>query len=844
MRVAVFFGAKYFVMLKMSGKKSDNSSVKLGKFGEKPIAEILCFALVNKKHIKMRFKLSTRLMLLIVMLQLLMLCFLVWNNNRVMTASHVQMFEDLAQAESHALARALIPGLINKDTGLLQDAVAEFGEAGKLIYAVVRGQKGQLLAEVRMPPVDEHAAGDNKFAGSGEVFTVDQPLNFEGKLLGNLHVGYSPSTVKRLSQATRANNIAVVWIGVLFVLPITFVFAFYFMKNLRQLEVGEKMLSEDNLDFRFKSDGNGKVGELASAFNHLAQRLSETKLALVKEHDAFERETRFLKALLDGIDAVVMEAKPPGYQFTFVSREAQNLMGYPVSDWLKPGFWQNHVFADDKEWLEETIAVHTKKKESFTVDFRMTHREGHDLWVRAINSVELDEENNPILRGLILDITEQKTAEDRIVYLAEHDSLTGLINRRRFQKELERVLSYSQRYQQQGALLFVDLDQFKYVNDTYGHQYGDEYLLDVSRRLSQVLRRSDILGRLGGDEFGVVIPKCSFEEAHTVGVALLGALAQENLEHGGKVVPASASIGVALFPSQSAVPSDLLAKADAAMYTAKRKGRGQVHVFSEDDIELWNMQAKIHWEERIRWALQGDRFKLYYQPVVDVSSGLITHYEVLLRMHSEDGEMIAPGAFMDTAERFGLIREIDRWVVDTAIRIQAESIQHHKPVSLAINLSGKHFGNEAMLKYIQEAIATYGADPESLMFEVTETEAVENLSKARGFIDALRGIGCKFALDDFGIGFSSFHYLRNLPVDYIKIDGSFVRNLHVDRDDRLFVKAIVDLAKGLNIFCIAEFVENSHVVDVLVGLGVQLGQGYYIAKPSAKFVDGQIIDIT
>lgn len=641
-----------------------------------------------------------------------------------------------------------------------------------------------------------------------------------------------------------AKNISLSNSVVIFISLIATAFIAYFLTgNLRKLEKGANALSENESVYLVNPSVEIEDDSLVGTFKHLAQDLSETKTALKKEHDALERETRFMKALLDGIDAVVMEARLPGYQFTFVSREAQNLLGYAVSDWLKPNFWLKHIAEDDLAWLEEAVTAHTEKGESFTVDFRMTHRQGHSVWVRAINSVELDEDKQPIIRGLILDITEQKTAEDRIIYLAEHDGLTGLINRRRFQKKLEDSIAYAQRYQQQGALLFVDLDQFKYVNDTYGHQYGDEYLLDASRRLSQVLRRTDILGRLGGDEFGVVIPKCSYEEANTVGMALLGALAQGNLEQGGKVIPASASIGVALFPSQSAISSDLLAKADAAMYTAKRKGRGQVHIFSEDDNELWGMQVKIHWEEQIRWALSEDRFVLFYQPVVELNTGLITHYEALLRMRGEDGEMIAPGAFMETAERFGLIREIDCWVVDHAIKTQADSIKSHMPVSLAINLSGRHFGNVNMLEFIKEAIHTYGADPKSLMFEVTETEAVENLSKAREFIDALRKIGCKFALDDFGIGFSSFHYLRNLPVDYIKIDGSFVRSLHVDPDDRLFVKAIVDLAKGLKIPCIAEFVEHEHVVDVLCDLGVNLGQGYHLAKPNAEFVDAQLIKL-
>ena len=791
----------------------------------------------------MRIRLSTRLILLVVLLQFLMLFLLSWNSSKMMSGIRADMFEGMQQRESHLLSKLLVPSLITSDIAAVQETLNQFAESNRLQYAQVNDQQGRTLAEVGSPPLLKVADTNYQSAMSDEIFDIELPISTENELFGKLYIGYPITKINAISEKKRFQSIIFILFGAGIILSATLAVAFYFTRSLRQLEVGAKELSEDHLDFRLSDGKKGESGELVATFNHLAQHLSETKDALTKEHDALERETRFMQALLDGIDAVVMEAHPPGYRFSFVSREAQNLIGHPVSDWLKPGFWESHVHEDDREWMEETIAAHTQRGESFTVDFRMIHRKGTEVWVRAINSVEVDEHENPIMRGLILDITEQKTAEDRIVYLAEHDSLTGLINRRRFQKELERAVSYSERYKQQGAVLFIDLDQFKYVNDTYGHQYGDEYLLDVSRRLSQVLRRTDILGRLGGDEFGVVIPKCSYEEAHTVGMALLGGLAQQHLEHGGKVVPVSASIGIALFPSQSAVASDLLAKADAAMYTAKRNGRSQVHVFSEDDIELGNMQAKIHWEERIRWALKDNRFELYYQPVAHVSTGLVTHYEVLLRMRAEDGEMIAPGAFIETAERFGLIREIDRWVVDEAIKTQAETIKNHKPMSLAINLSGRHFGNAGMLEYIQQAIEKYGADPQSLMFEVTETEAVENLSKARNFIDALREIGCKFALDDFGIGFSSFHYLRNLPVDYIKIDGSFVRSLHVDEDDRLFVKAIVDLAKGLKISCIAEFVENSHIIDILLELGVDLGQGFVIAKPSPRFLDTHIVDM-
>jgi len=791
----------------------------------------------------MRLKLSTRIISLVVVLQAVMMFLLIWNSTRLMDKGHAEIFQDAVWSAGHLLANALAPGLAYDDPATLQDVFALAQRNPNIVFADVHNRNGIVMAgfgETR----DSSAHDDSYQAALADgVYDVALDVSLAGQSLGTLHMGYSVLDAARLNEETRFQNTIIALMGLGLTLAATVLLVMFMTRNLRKLEAGAEALARDQLDHRIEIDSRDEIGDLAKSFNHLAQHLDETQTALQGKHLALERETRFLQTLLNGIDAVVMEAKAPGCQFTYVSREAENLLGLPTEKWLQPDFWSQHVYPEDRGWLQETVSRHISKGEAFKVDFRMTHRLGHTLWVRAINNVELGGDGKPTIRGLLLDITEHKTAEDRILFLAEHDPLTGLINRRRFQKELERSIAYSQRYEQEGAVLFVDLDQFKYVNDTYGHHYGDEYLLDISRRLSKVLRRTDVLGRLGGDEFGIIIPKTTLTEAYTVGMSILGALAQENQDIVGRSVPASASIGVVLFPCQGAAPSDLLAKADAAMYTAKHRGRSQVHVYSEDDDELWNMQAKIHWEERIRWALSEDRFRLYYQPVVDLRSGLITHYEVLLRMLGEDGELITPAAFIETAERFGLIREIDKWVVQTAIRRQGQSVAEAKPVSLAINLSGRHFGSQDMLTLVKETIDKYQADPGSLMFEVTETEAVENLHKAREFINALRRLGCRFALDDFGIGFSSFQYLRNLPVDYVKIDGSFVRNLHVDADDRIFVKAIAELAHGLGIPCIAEFVENGHIVTVLKELGVHLGQGYHLARPGPELLDQPILEM-
>jgi diguanylate cyclase (GGDEF)-like protein/PAS domain S-box-containing protein len=762
-----------------------------------------------------------------------------WNSVRLIHSSHADLLQESIDAETKLLANSLAPGLAANDRAIVEDVLALLVENKHYAYVAVFNIHNEVMASMgqyrdSLPDASYSEAVEDK------VYDVVSDIELANQNLGRVKIGFSLDNVSHIVADTKQQNTAIGVLGLMLSILVTVVLSLFMTRNLRRLEEGANALQRGELDYRINIQSGDEIGDVADSFDQLAEHLSKTQSQLEEKHSELKRETRYLQTLLNGIDAVIVEAKVPGYQFSYVSQEAENLLGYSVSQWLKPNFWRDHIYPEDRAWMEKALDENIRDDRSFTVDFRMVHELGHALWVRAINNVEINDSGEPVIRGLILDIMEQKTAEDRIVYLAEHDSLTGLINRRRFQEELERSIAYTQRYKQQGALLFIDLDQFKYINDTYGHQYGDEYLLDVSHRLAKVLRKTDILGRLGGDEFGVIIPSVTEEETETVANALLGTLSQEMVECDNKLIHISASIGVAFFPTQGYIASDLLAKADAAMYTAKNKGRSQFHIFSEDDDELWNMQAKIHWEERIRWALDKDRLILHFQPVANLNTKAIAHYEVLLRMRGREGELITPSAFIETAERFGLIYDIDRWVLSNAIKEQARRRDAGEVVTLAVNVSGRHFGSSEIMLWVKESIDKYNADPKNIIFEVTETAAVENMSQAREFIDSLRSLGCRFALDDFGIGFSSFHYLRNLPVDYVKIDGSFVRNLHLDAEDRIFVKAMVDLARGLGITCIAEFVENGDIVNVLKELGVELGQGYHIARPRKNTIpDGR-----
>ncbi len=789
----------------------------------------------------MRLRLSTRLIAGAVLIEAALLSVLVWNSVRLINSSHAALLEQSTRQQTLLLANSLAAGLAFDDRATLQDALSLVKDKPNLVYAAVYSRDGRLLASVGVPPApSEHRPIDSSYndALSDGVFDLRRVITVGGQRLGELRVGYSISEVENLTRTTRLQNTTIAALGLLVTVVATVVLGLVLTRNLRRLEAGAQALRRGELGHRIEIGSQDEIGDVADAFNQLAEHLQNTETALQQEHNALEREKRHLDTLLNGINAVVWEGNPATGTFTYVSREVEALSGYSTEEWLKPGFCHRHIHPDDLEWVMEQYRHRSLHQGPLNLDYRIFARDGRCIWVRDITTYDQDADGSTVIRGLIMDVTDEKAAEERILYLAEHDALTGLINRRRFQEDLEQHIAYAERYGHQGALLFIDLDQFKYINDSFGHQEGDRFLNQVAARLGSSLRDTDLLGRLGGDEFGVLLPKASQDEAVQVAGGLINALSEKEVElFPGNRTHISASVGIALFPRYGNTAGELLARADTAMYAAKEQGRNRYHVFSEEDRNMARVFAKIHWEERIRRALANGGFVLHYQPVVELATGRIVHHEALLRMRSGDGGLIGPGAFLDIAERFGLIREIDHWVLQTAIRKQGESIRKGKPVQVAVNISGRHFGHTDVLKVVQKAIEEFDADPRSIIFEVTETAAVENLAEARVFIESLQGLGCRFALDDFGIGFSSFHYLKNLPVDFIKIDGSFVRNMHKDPADAIFVKSITELAHGLGIVTIAEFVEHAEVMQELRKLGVDMGQGYYLGKPTETMME-------
>jgi diguanylate cyclase (GGDEF)-like protein/PAS domain S-box-containing protein len=461
------------------------------------------------------------------------------------------------------------------------------------------------------------------------------------------------------------------------------------------------------------------------------------------------------------------------------------------------------------------------------IELRAERKDGTEFPVDVTFS-RLATEDGVVVTSIIRDVTERKTFEAQLKQLADHDALTGMFNRRRFEEELTEYVDHAARYKEEGAVLLLDLDRFKDVNDTYGHKAGDIVIREAGRILAERIRKSDVVARLGGDEFAVLLKKAGREEAAAVARAVVEALRATQVRLETKDVTVTTSIGIATFGDDEPVVEELMVCADLAMYVAKDGGGNRYEFASGGSEQLAGMQARLSAIDEIRRALDDeDRFVLYCQPIYDLRNERVSQYELLIRLRGDDGELVPPAAFIPTAERFGLIQEIDRLVIRRAI----ELLQVHRGLRLEVNLSGRSIVDPDLPDFIERRIAEAGIDPSGLVFEITETAAIANMQEARAFADRLTALGCRFALDDFGAGFSSFYYLKYLPLDYLKIDGDFVRGLTTSSVDQAVVKSMVDIARALGLATIAEFVEAAETAQLLQAKGVDYSQGYYHGVP-------------
>ncbi len=600
-----------------------------------------------------------------------------------------------------------------------------------------------------------------------------------------------------------------------------------------------------------------QAGAVECMFKNEAEELFLARLSAMRRfievQNSIEQQRERLQAILESVGEGVYGVDNDG-KLTFVNHATLKVLGADDDgDLIGRSAYESLHYNDDEgrhdDQLRETYGKDARLR---CWETRFKHHSGKPIPVECtVHPLRLNGKQD----GSVIafrDISNQKMLEEKLRWQATHDHLTDLYNRRFFETRLEQEIRDAQRTSIRSALVYIDLDRFKYVNDTAGHDTGDRILLEISLVLSKVLRRSDVMARIGGDEFAILLKNVDAPLAVKLANEYRSALNNISVKGGQQTYHVHASFGVAMMDEENMTAGDLMANADIACHIAKRMGRNQSHLYDQTNDERNAMGTELGWSSRIRAALDHDDFELHYQPIISMADinlnnlpaqdGAIWqshlndsdggfHCEVLVRMRGDDGELYYPAAFMPTAERFNLMVELDMWVLENALKDVVASGNPKGRVTLSVNLSGHSLDDDDAQANIIRLLQNYNVPPSAIVFEITETSAIANLEQAKRFIRDLCAIGCRFSLDDFGSGFCSFAQLKNLPTNLVKIDGQFVKNMARGATDRAIVTAMNDVAHSLGRYTVAEYVESPEVVRLLKICGVDKVQGNYISRP-------------
>jgi diguanylate cyclase (GGDEF)-like protein/PAS domain S-box-containing protein len=583
------------------------------------------------------------------------------------------------------------------------------------------------------------------------------------------------------------------------------------------------------------SRAKARVDEKGRLLRLVGVELDITERKLYEE--ALFREKESAQITLQSIGDGVVTTDAKGV-IDYLNPVAEALTGWRLED--SQGRAIEEIFRafheETCEPLENPLAVAIRRTRSIKSvrPMLLIRRDGNEIYVESTAS-PIRDGSGAVSGGVLVfhDVSEARELNRRLSYHASHDVLTGLVNRREFESRMERALKSAKAHEASYALCYLDLDQFKIINDTCGHSAGDALLGQVGALLKSKVRWRDTLARLGGDEFGILLESCSLDEAMRTAEALREAVRNFKFTWEERTFRLGASIGVVPISSENVDVASVLSAADSACQAAKEAGRNRVHSFEENDIDLMRRRREMQWAARINNALEEGRFELFRQTILPLQKPETgAHYELLLRMRDENGKIVAPDNFITAAERYGITPSIDRWVIENAFRwLVSEADEREKLAMCSINLSGQSLGDDKFLPYVIDQFHRSGLDATKICFEITETAAIASFSQANRFIQALKELGCKFALDDFGTGLSSFGYLKHFPVDFLKIDGSFVKEILHDPIDREMVRSINEIGHLTGKQTIAEFAENVDIINMLRSLGVDYAQGYGISQP-------------
>jgi diguanylate cyclase (GGDEF)-like protein/PAS domain S-box-containing protein len=735
-----------------------------------------------------------------------------------------------------------------KLTELLQSALKE----KNVLSVTVTDMEGSIRARADVDEKDKNPVTDGaSYKFLAPIYRVESttraaPRSTDAaeprKQVGLVSVSLSRAALQTEQNRILFQSLFMVALG----LVVTVVFALRMARTVIRpvlsLTRAVDKIKNGQLDHRVATLSGGEVGRLEDGINAMAAALQEARDKEKKrsEDALFLEKVRAqvtLESIGDGVITTDAEGRivymnPVAEQFTEWKGDAAR--GKPLSEVFK-------IFDEDSKRLEE-YPIHYCLQEGRVIRHDSHHllmsQEGGKIEVQD-SAAPIRDRDGTILGAVVVfhDVTEIQSMARRMAFLASHDPLTGLLNRREFETRLNQVLENAQTGQREHALLYLDLDQFKIVNDTCGHIAGDELLKQLANHMQKEIRASDVLARLGGDEFGVVLEDCSVDKAKQIAELLRQSVKDFRFLWESRTFEIGVSIGLVPISRDSGGITEVMSAADSACYVAKDHGRNRIHIYQPGDRAMAQRRGEMQWVHRLRKGLENNSFDLYCQAIVPLgeeASPSARFYEILVRVQDED--LVLPAAFIPAAERYHLMPSIDRWVIRTVFSMleehQARSgADEPGSARFAINLSGQSLGDEKFLEFVMQQFAQHRISPANICFEITETAAIANLARARDFIARFKSMGCRFALDDFGSGLSSFGYLKSLSVDYLKIAGDFIEGMVEDPVDHAMVEAINQIGHVMGLTTIAESVENAPILNSIREMGVDYAQGLGIDTP-------------
>ena len=785
--------------------------------------------------------LRLKLVLVSVVVEVIMLGLLLANSLRLMNTAVESQMRTVVYEITPLVDAAIAARLFERDHAAIIEILNKVirDQEGGMRYVAVYDDTGTPYAKVGVfdpaqPPSLDMNVED---AVQDGVFDTESPLTLSNEVIGRIRLGFSLRSFLDTKSALFRQGLLIAATEVMLTLLLLSLAGYLLTRHIGRLVEATRGIRKGNYDTQILTRTNDEIGLLAENFNLMTAAIRDRIEQLRRsEHDLFEAKERALVTLHSIGDGVI--TTDVSGRIEYLNPVAEELTGW--TNFEATGRDLSQVFQVRNEATHAPIASPIEKclRENAVVTLSnhtlLVRRDGTEFPIED-SAAPIRDRGGAIIGAVLVfhDVSSARQMARQMAYQARHDSLTGLVNRREFERRLERAINSAASENRVHGLCYLDLDQFKIVNDTCGHFAGDELLRQLAVLLKTKVRDADTLARLGGDEFGVLLENCPFQRAVDVASELRDLVRGFQFTWESRTFEIGVSIGVVAIDADSSNIGTVLSAADVACYIAKDAGRNRIHAHEVGDQEHARRHGEMQWATRIATAIADESLQLYVQRIEALSQDArIGHVELLLRMVESDGQIVPPAVFIPAAERFYLMQQLDRWVVRTALKRIAELGEGVWQNTLfGINISGQSIADAVFRDYVLEQVRDSRVAPKSLCFEITETTAIANLTDAVQFISDVRRLGCRFALDDFGSGLSSFAYLKNLAVDYLKIDGAFVKDMTRSETDQAMVEAINHIGHVMGIQTVAEYVETPEILEAVRAAGVDYAQGYAIHRP-------------